>query len=57
MDENIVEGKYVIVNIRGRSRVVQYIARVDEVNGNEYEGVFFKNFLDALHTIKPSHLL
>ena len=57
MDKNIVEGDYVIVNVRGRSRVVQYIARVDEVDVNEYEGVFYKNFLDALHTMKPSHLL
>ena len=57
MDENIVEGNYVIVNVRGRSRVIQYIARVDEVDGNEYEKVFYKNFLDALHTVKPSPLL
>ena len=41
-DENIVEGDYVIVNVRGRSIVVQYIARVDEVNGNESEGVFLQ---------------
>ena len=42
MDKNIVEGDYVIVNVRGRSRVVQYIARVDEVDVNEYEGVFLQ---------------
>ena len=42
MDENIVEGDYVIVNIRGRTRVVQYIARIDEVDGNEYEGAFLQ---------------
>ena len=35
MDENIVKGDYVIVNVRGRSRVVQYIDRVDEVDGND----------------------
>ena len=42
MNENIVEGDYVIVNVRGRSRVVQYIARTDEVDVNEYEGVFLQ---------------
>ena len=42
MDENIVEGDYVIVNARDRSRVVQYIARIDEVDVNEYEGVFLQ---------------
>ena len=41
-EENIVEGDYVIVNVRGRSRVVQYIARIDEVDVNEYEGVFLQ---------------
>ena len=42
MDKDIVKGDYVIVNARVRSRVVQYIARVDEVDGNKYEGVFLQ---------------
>ena len=48
MDKNIVEGGYVIVNVRGRSRVVQYIARVDQVDGNEYEGVFLQNLSECI---------
>ena len=35
-------GDYVIVNVKGRSRGVQYIARIDEVDGNEYEEVFLQ---------------
>ena len=28
------------MNVTGKARVVQYIARIDKVNDGEYEGVF-----------------
>ena len=40
IDDDIGEGDYVVVNVTGKARVVRYIARVDEVNDGEYEGVF-----------------
>ena len=36
----IGEGDYAVVNVTGKARVVRYIARIDEVNDGEYEGVF-----------------
>ena len=40
IDDDIGEGDYVVVNVAGKARVVRYIARIDEVNDGEYEGVF-----------------
>ena len=34
------EGDYVIVLVTGRSRALKYFARIDDVNDEEYEGVF-----------------
>lgn len=45
-DENsldeIVEGDFVVVKYEGKSRMVHYIARVDVIDGNEFEGIFLK---------------
>ena len=42
IDEEIVEGDFVIVNIKGKSRVVPYIARIDSFEDDEYKSVFLK---------------
>ncbi|ELU15399.1 hypothetical protein CAPTEDRAFT_203340 [Capitella teleta] len=39
--EELIEGDYVIVKVKGKLRDVNYIARVDQL-GNEYEGIFLK---------------
>ena len=41
-DDDIIEGDFVIVQIAGKCRQVNYIARIDSVDGIEYEGVFLK---------------
>ena len=48
IDHDIGEGDYVVVNVIGKATVVRYIARIDEVDDGEYEGVF-------LHKV-PSYL-
>lgn len=41
--EDIIEGDFVIVKVAGKSRVVNYIARVDVADGSgEFEGVFLR---------------
>ena len=39
-DDEIIEGDFVIVKVAGKSRVVNYIARIDVVGTYEYEGIF-----------------
>ena len=36
------KGDFVVVKVSGKSRVVNYIARIDGMEGKEYEGVFLK---------------
>ena len=40
LDDNIIEGDFVIVNVTGRGRLVRYMARVDSVEADEYQDVF-----------------
>jgi hypothetical protein len=44
VDTDIMEGDFVVVRIAGKSRIVNYIARVDVIDNDteEYEGVFLK---------------
>ena len=35
-------GDYVVVLVSGKSRTLKYIARVDEFDGEDYEGIFLK---------------
>ena len=35
-----MEGDFVVVQVSGKARKMNYIARVDLLDGNEYEGVF-----------------
>ena len=37
-----------MVNVTGKARVVRYIARIDEVNDGEYEGVFLHKVSSCL---------
>ena len=48
--EEIIEGDFVIVKICGKSRVVYYIARVDVVDGDEYEGIFLQRMSGKVAT-------
>ena len=41
-DIEIMEGDFVIVKVAGKSRIVNYIARVDVVGGKYLEGVFLQ---------------
>ena len=42
LDSQLIEGDFVVVKCAGKSRTVNYIARVDTLNGEdfEFEGVF-----------------
>ena len=44
LDSPIIEGDFVVVKCAGKSRTVNYIARVDTLNGEdfEFEGVFLQ---------------
>ena len=48
--EEIIKGDFVIVKICGKSRVVYYIARVDVVDGDEYEGIFLQRMSGKVAT-------
>ena len=45
LDEQIEEEDYVVVNVTEKGRIVRYIARVDELDDDEYEGVFLQKVL------------
>ena len=40
MDTEVMEGDFVVVKVAGKSRVLNFIARVDVVDDLEYQGVF-----------------
>lgn len=44
-DDEIIEGDYVVVQVAGKSRVVPYIAWVDAILGDAYEGIFLQKVL------------
>ena len=41
-DDEVIEGNFVVVKAKGKSREVRYIAQVDTIDGDEFEGTFFK---------------
>ena len=41
-DDEVIEGDFVVVKVEGKSREVRYIAQVDTIDGNEFEGTFLK---------------
>ena len=41
-DDEVIEGDFVVVKVEGKSRKVRYIAKVDTVDGDEFEGTFLK---------------
>ena len=41
-DEDVIEGDFVVVKVAGKSRIVNFIARVDTIDNDEYEGVFLR---------------
>ncbi|CAM1295476.1 Uncharacterised protein r2_g465 [Pycnogonum litorale] len=42
LDDEVIEGDFVVVKVCGKSRIVNYIARIDAMEDGEYEGVFLK---------------
>lgn len=51
-DMDIIEGDFVVVKCAGKSRFVHYIARVDVLNGEEFqfEGVFLQKVAGKVGT-------
>ena len=41
-DEDMVKGDFVVVNVKGKYRVIPFVARIDSFEGDEYKGVFLK---------------
>ena len=41
-DDEVIEGDFVFVKVEGKSRKVRYIAHVDAIDGDEFEGIFLK---------------
>ena len=41
-DGEIIKGNFVVVKVKGQSRFLNYIARVDAIDDLEYEGVFLR---------------
>ena len=40
--DEVIEGDFVVVKVEGKSREVRYIAQVDTIDGDEFEGTFLK---------------
>ena len=41
-DDEVIEGDFVVVKVERKSRKVRYIAKVDTIDGDEFEGTFLK---------------
>ena len=41
-DDEVIKGDFVVVKVEGKSREIQYIAQVNTIEGDEFEGTFFK---------------
>ena len=41
-DDEVIEGDFVVVKVKGKSREVRYIAQVDTIDGDEFKGTFLK---------------
>ena len=41
-DDEVIEGDFVVVKVEGKYREVRYIAQVDTIDGDEFEGTFLK---------------
>ena len=41
-DDEVIEGDFVVVKVERKSREVRYIAQVDTIDGDEFEGSFLK---------------
>ena len=52
LDDNIIEGDFVIVNVTGRGRLVRYIAKVDSVDADEHEDAFLQKVPGCLKDLK-----
>ena len=44
-NQKIIKGDYIVVKVRGKSRMRRYIAKVDALNGDEFEGIFLRRVL------------
>lgn len=55
LDRPITEGDFVVVKCAGKSRFVHYIARVDIINGEDFqfEGVFLQKVAGKVGMDKP----
>ena len=59
-DVEIIEGDFVIVKVPGKKCVLHYVARVDVVGSEDYEGIFLKRMNgpkradDGLHSFIPN---
>ena len=41
-DDEVIEGNFVVVKVEEKSQEVRYIAQVDTIDGDEFEGTFLK---------------
>ena len=41
-DGKVIKGDFVVVKAEGKSQEVRYIAQVDTIDGDEFEGTFLK---------------
>ncbi|KAK3744950.1 hypothetical protein RRG08_048346 [Elysia crispata] len=55
-DEDVIEGDFVVVKVAGKSRIVNFIARVDTIDNDKYGGVFLRKVLSRM-TGKPSFVI
>ncbi|GFN90525.1 Jerky protein [Plakobranchus ocellatus] len=55
-DTDVIEGDFVVVKVAGKSPIVNFIARVDIIDDDGYEGVFLRKVLSRL-TGKASFII
>ena len=41
-DDKVIEGNFLVVKVEGKSQEVRYIAEVDTIDGDKFEGTFLK---------------
>ena len=49
-EDEIIEGDFVVLKVEGKSREVHYIARIDVVDGDEFEGIFLQKMSEKLQS-------
>ena len=57
IDFDITEGDFVVARVTGKARIVNYIARIDVISGDEYECAYLKRVASKVDSNRPSFIV